>query len=262
MPDRRQTLTTLFAGLAWMVLALVPIMLLKSQIVEIRTLYVPMAGLALSLAALFGWVIASLGRWRKVAIRAALLITGAGIFVSSLAMAGLVRTYQLRWDLDQKQLSALRSAIPNLPKSNPLWLLPVALDERSVSLHVGREALLDQYLFGVFETSWSARDAIRLEYGEQDVHVVTANRWDRLRFTSVQHLEDGRVSAVTVQEKTIPVDHLLTFTYRQGRVIVLNPLVLESPDGSSSTSVHLPLAVQVRSKWLGERAVKLKLERS
>jgi len=166
----------------------------------------------------------------------------------------------LRWDLDPGQLSAFRAAIPNLPDSSPLWLLPVALDERIVSPHFGREALLDRYLFGVFEIPLSASDAIRLEYGERDIHTVAAHRWETLHVTSVQRSESGHVITVTIQGRTIPIDHLLAFTYRQGHLIVLSPLVFSSRNAGSSVVVDLPLVARVRSDGLDVQPVRFNLE--
>lgn len=260
IPSGRHAFTLVLTGLAWMGLALVPILLLKSQMVEIRTLYIPWAGLALSVAGFFGWMVGLLGRRRKVGIQVVLLIAGSFLFVSSLTMAGLVRTYQLRWELDQRQLAAFRAAVPTLPSSGPIWLLPVELDERTVSLYFGREAQLDRYLAGVFELHWSSSDAIRMEYGGREIYTVATTRWDRLHVTGVQRSKRGQVSTVTIQGKAIPVRYLLAFTYEEGHLVVLNPLEVSSPDGSSSTVVDLPLASRVARAGLRMRPVRFKLE--
>lgn len=57
MPSRLQAFTLVLAGMAWVGLALLPIVLLKSQFVLIRALYTPMAGLALGVAGFFCWIV-------------------------------------------------------------------------------------------------------------------------------------------------------------------------------------------------------------
>ena len=48
-------------------------------------------------------------------LRATLTLTGAVVFLTSLTMAGLVGTYQLRWKLDEKQVAAMRPVLASLP---------------------------------------------------------------------------------------------------------------------------------------------------
>ncbi len=247
-------------GIAWAGLGLAPLMLMKAQIVEIRTLYIPFAGVALSTAALLNALVDVLPRWRAVTTRMCLLMAGIVVFFFSITMAGLVRTYQLRWDLDQKQVAAVEPIISGVPAAQLLWLMPVTLDERIVSAYWGREAALDRYIVGVFETPWSATDAIRLRFGERDVHSVTSNRWDRLHLTSVQRPEGGQVRALMIQDVTVPVDNLVAFTYQQGQLVLLTPLEIAYSNGASSTIVDLPLANQIARTELKRQPVRLELE--
>src|SRR5262249_32406003 len=113
---------------AWMLLSMVPTLLVKSQEVSTRALYTPFAGFSLGAAAISGLVVhvCRYGRqafWgtskvhRDYLIPVVLLLTGVVLFLSSLTMAGVVRTYQLRWDLDQRQVNALRPLIQALPRA-------------------------------------------------------------------------------------------------------------------------------------------------
>ena len=261
LPSGGRAMALLPAGLAWAGLALVPIVLVKAQIVEVRTLYTPLAGLALSVAGVWVWIVRTFSRWRTAAVRAALLGTGAIICVSSIAMAGLTRTYQLRWELDQHQLAAFRQAFPDLSKPGRIWLCPVALDERTVSEYWGRPAKLDRYLVGVFEAEWGTSNAVRMAYRRDEVYAVAANRWGRLHVTAVDRSEDGRVHTVTIQGQAVPVDELLAFTYRQGRVIALSPLVLSADDGNTSTRLDLPLVAKLRSPATDVEPARLRVEK-
>ena len=258
--EGRQTFTLIVVGLAWVGLALVPLMLLKTQVVAIRTLYTPSAGLALGVAGLLSLMVDRFGRWRNQGIRAALLLTGGILFLSTLTMAGLLRTYQLRWELDQRQLAALRTSVPTLPTPGPIWFVPVALDERSVSAHIGRETKLDRYLVGVFELPWSASAALDLEYGREDINTMTVYPSNRLHLTGLHRSERGRVTSIILQGRVIDVTQLLAFTYQRGRVIVLNPLEVSSSSGSPPTAIDLPLAAQVARKGAQVQSARFSLE--
>ena len=182
------------------------------------------------------------------------------LLLSSVAMAGLVRTYQLRWELDQRQLAAFRQAFPELPSAGPIWVCPVTLDERTVSAYWGRSAKLDRYLVGVFETDWGTSSAVRMAYRKDEVSAVAANRWDRLRLTAVGRSPEGQVRTVTIQGKVVPVEELLAFTYRGGRVIGLSPLLLLSPDGRDAVMVGLPSVEKLRAPGVPVEPVRFRLD--
>ncbi len=153
-------LGVVLVGIAWLSLAFVRILLIKNQVVEICTLYIPSAGISMAVAALLCLFAESSTRWAPIIKRFGFALSGIIIFLGSLTMAGLVRTYELRWDLDQKQLAAVQPIVSNAPPGQPLWLLPIALDERTVSVSWKRDAILDLYLVGAFETFWSAADSV------------------------------------------------------------------------------------------------------
>lgn len=247
-------------GLAWVALCLLPIVLVKSQIVEIRTLYAPSAGFAMSLAALLGLAVHSLGRWRPLAVRLVVLMSGIIMFLTSLTMAGVVRTYQLRWDLDQKQLYALNPIISKLPVTQMLWLLPIGLDERSFGTDSGQNAALEAYVYGVFETPYSARDAVRLMARKQNLEAVTANRWVKPSITSI-HYSEGRPTDILVQRTLVPVQQLLPFTYQRGRVILLNPLRISSPSGKPLEIIDLPLVQELTQEGIETQPCDFQLGR-
>jgi hypothetical protein len=258
-PSLSRLFKVILFGLGWIVLGLAPIALARFQPVEIRTLYIPSAGFALAAAAFSGLIANLFGRPRAVLIRATLGLAGAIVFLSSLTMAGLVRAYELRWYLDQRQVDALGQVMPMLPRLDPVWLLPVTLDEKTVGKSGGTEGKLDVYLDGVFETPWSARDALRLKFGDRNILAVTANRWVKLHVSSVQ-TENGQPSTITIQDTTIPIEQLLAFTYRQGRLILLNPLGINTPDGKLSAIIDLPLVAKLAREGLGVEKVQFQLD--
>jgi hypothetical protein len=249
---------TVLVGLVWAGLTLVPILLVRNQIVEIRTLYPTWAGLSLSIAALMQGIVDFIGRWRLFGIRISLIIIGVILLLSSLTMAGIVRAYQLRWNLDQRQLAAFRMAIPVLPNVSPIWLLPVTLDERSVSPYIGRETLLDKYLFGVFEIPWSAAAALKMEYRRVDILAVASHRWDKLHLTGVIYSPEGNVVGLVIQNIQVPITHLIAFTYQEGHVILLNPLIIEA--NGDEIVVNLPLVTLLERPGVLVQPIHFQLE--
>lgn len=267
-----QSLIRLFLiAFAWMLLSMVPTALVKSQEVSTRALYTPFAGFALGAAAISGLLVHLFGQWRQafywearaadkdVSIRAILFIAGVVLFLCSLTTAGVVRAYELRWHLDQLQVDALGQVMPMLSRVEPVWLLPVTLDEKTVGNSGGPKGNLDRYLAGVFEVPWSARDAVRLKFGDRNIQAVTANRWAGLRVTSVDNRK-GHASTVTIQGTAIPVEHLLAFTYKQGRIILLNPLDITDPADSHSSIIELPLAAQFERTGIKTEPAHFELE--
>lgn len=251
--------STVLAGLAWAGLTLVPILLLRDQIVEVRTLYPTWAGLSIAMAAFLQGVTDLGGRWRLWIARLSLAVAGVILLVSSLTMAGMVRVYQLRWDLDQRQLAAFRSAIPALPEEGPIWLLPVTLDERSVSPTFGKEVSLDRYLLGVFETTWSASGALKIEYRQQNINAVASHRWGRLHITDLVEAASGQIEGLVVQGQEVPIRSLIAFTFREGEVILLDPLILVTSNGEE-VIVDLPLTKRYSSMGVNREAIRLPLE--
>jgi len=261
IPGSQRLARLLFVALAWILLSMVPVVLLRSQGFAIRILYTPSAGCALGAAAISGLIVNLFRQRREVFIRAILLMMGPVLFVCSLTMAGLVRTYQLRSYLDRRQLEALGPVISLLPRAETLWLLPVGLDETAVSKSWGRTGRLDEFLFGVFEISWSARDAVRLEFGGRNVQAVTSNRWEKPHMTSVLRSQDGHITTFAMQGQAVPAHELLAFTYQQDRLILLSPLELDSPDGHFSASVDLPLVAQLAQTGIKVQPCHFQLER-
>jgi hypothetical protein len=256
-PPASRLINLFLIGVGWMVLGLVPIVLVRSQSVDIRTLYVPSAGFALSAAALSGLVVNLFGKRSTSPIRVVLAFMGVVVFLTSLTMAGLVRAYQLRWYLDERQVEAMGPVVSQLSRAEPLWLLAVALDERSVSNYWGRETVLDHYLFGVFEHSWSASDAIRLRFGNREIHAVTSQHWDTLHVTAVRSSGGGHITEIVFQGEAIPIEHLVAFTFRQGELILIDPIEINDPNHDLSAVIDLPLVPQLAGTGLKIEKVEL-----
>ena len=259
IPNSQRLGKLVLISMAWILLSITPVVLLRSQGFAIRILYTPSAGLALGVAAIAGLVVNFFKR-TELSIRLALVTIGIAVFVCGLTMAGLLRTYQLRSYLDRRQIDALGQVLPFQPRTKPIWLLPVALDETTVGKSWGSKGRLDEFLFGVFEISWSARDSVRLAFGERDLHVVTSNRWEIPHMTSVQRLDNDQIVALTMQNQSVPISQLLAFTYRQGRLILLSPLKVYSMDGHLSATIDLPLVMQLAQSGFETQPCRFQLE--
>ena len=272
LPSSDRLIRLLFIASAWTLLTMVPTILVKSQEVSTRALYIPFAGFAMGAAAISGMIVNISSRCRKVfwpdrrvldgnlSTRTLLSLSGLLVLLCSFTMAGLTRAYQLRWYLDESQIEALGPVMARLSRVEPVWLFPVTLDEKTVGESGGSQGKLDMYLDGVFETPWAARDGVRLAFGDRNVQALTFNRWEKVHVTSVD-TKGGQTTTVTIRGSAIPIEHLLAFTYQHGHLILLSPLEITGSDGISSTTIYLPLATQV-ARGIETRSFHFQMDRS
>ena len=258
-PDAGAYGSLLITGVLWTALVMCPILVMRRQIVEIRTLYPAWVGLSLVIAGLLGLMVDVVSRWFPHAGRVLLLALGMVLLAHCFTMAGLVRLYDLRWRWDQDQIQAFRRAVPEIPSTEPVWLLPVTLDENCASAYLGRPTMLDRYLLGVFETPWSASGALRMEYRQQNINAVASHRWGRLHITDLVVSPTGEIERLVVQGREVPVRSLIAFTFREGEVILLDPLVLVASNGDE-VIVDLPLTKRYSSMRANREAIRLPLE--
>jgi len=258
-PDAAACGSLLITGALWAALVMCPILVVRRQIVEIRTLYPAWAGLSLAIAGLLGLITDALSRWFSHARRLVLLVLGMVLLANAFTMAGLVRLYDLRWQWDQDQIRAFRQAIPELPDAEPVWVMPVTLDEKCASAYLGRSTMLDRYLMGVFETPWSTSGALSMEYRQQNINAVASHRWDRLHFTDLVRSPSGQIESLVVQGSEVPVSSLIAFTFREGEVILLDPLVLVDSKGQEIV-LDLALAKRYSNPEADREAMRLPLD--
>lgn len=252
----------LLVGLAWMGLALVPVLFIVGLPLTSSVLLFPSAGFALALAGLLGWLVERLGPWRALAERACLLLAGGSVLFSSLAMAGLVGVYEMRWGHDRQELAGLRAAVANMPDS-PVWVAPVALDEGGANVYFGRRSILDPYLYGLFQIPWAAAPALKMEYGVEQIRVINEDAHGGVHLMGLRYAEDGAIAGLSfqgiAQAQAVPVGQLLAFTYRGGRVILFDHMSVTMPDGAKS-ELDLPLAGELAQSQVPFRTWNIKLE--
>lgn len=230
-------------GLAWFALALAPVLFISGLGVSSRVMLFPSAGLALAVAGLVGWLLQKAGARRDWVWNAVLVVMAVFVFVNALALAGMVRVYQLRWARDQQHLDALRRALPILP-SEPVWLLAHALDQTIVQSEFGRATALENLLYALFDTPWAADRALWLAYESERIELIDKDNFGKSHVVGVEldDAGDGVESIVfqgTIQMQTIPVTRLLAFTYRANGFEWFDPLTLTHAE--KSYRVPLPL---------------------
>lgn len=254
------SLALLGIGLAWFALALAPVLFISGLGVSSRVMLFPSAGLALAAAGLVGWLMDKAGARRNLVWNAVLVVLAVFVFSNALALAGILRVYQLRWARDQEQLTALRDALPTLPPKR-VWILAHALDQTIVQPEFGRVTGLENLLYALFDTPWAADRALWLAYGSERIELIDKDNFGKSHVVGVELDAAGaQVQSIvfqgTIQIQTVPVTHLLAFTYRANGFGWLDPLTLTHPE--KAYRVSLPMIEQMRD--VPRREAKLGIE--
>ncbi len=131
-------------------------------------------------------------------------------------------------------------AVPqrNLPDNTVLTR--IELDERLFGGYDG----LSQMLSGVFQTSWSACDALRGLYRRADVAAVGVTGWT-LHPVHYEGWGSDGVERIVVAGVRVPVDRAVPFAYRDGRVTIIESLSISQ--GGQRHHVVFPRAQQAAS---------------
>jgi hypothetical protein len=237
-PTYRTGLILLCMGLTWALVAfLFPYTLAKSQMFERRYVYFPTAGLSIAFGAL-AWIIAKKLRSRVVS-KALIGLAGIILLVTSITMTGFSKAYATRAQLDQAQLTALRQVVPSQSLPNGSFIVPLHMDERLYKT----DDIMSLLVFGIFETPWAAQRALEAVYDRSDILPIVSNRWGPTVFS----YEAKRLSPnqLYIQGKEAAIDKTLIFTYQQGKVAVIEHLVLIDAQGLQSI-IEFPIAQQLR----------------
>lgn len=229
------------AGLATFLAAWLPIYVMDRQVVELRTCYVPLMGLAVALGAFVDAVIAS--ESRGVTPRSASLpCTLVGVLTLALALTGAVslvgwqRYFQRRSELDRGVIAQLRALFPSPPASAVL----VPLRTADAGAATGRP-LFDRARLGIFESVWSAPAGARLALRRADAYATAANPWapaalDRpdehgVRWTGPLMTPAPDLAVDPEGGVQIPWDRAIPFTTdADGTVRPVRRLIVEQPD--------------------------------
>jgi hypothetical protein len=230
----RRTLVLLMVGCVWYYSAFVPALITRDQIVQSRMLYYPWVGLSYVFSAGVALLTTKLHRYASIALA---VLLGCLFALQIPVMAGFGQVYRLRYEHDQRQLTAMASAVSHLP-AGPVFLLPWQLDENFVPGHESLERLF----FGVFETDWSAASSMRMLYRKPEVKAAAGSRWTNLTFEGVRG--EGAEAELIINDRTLPANQTLAFSYRDGQVVLYDQFIVKNPDGHIAV-IELPLAREV-----------------
>lgn len=82
----------------------------------------------------------------------------------------------------------------------------------------------------------------------------------RLHVTSVLHSDQGSTTRLVIQGENVPAEGLVAFTYRQGGIILLNPIEIKASGLPLPGAVDLPLVAELTRTGLKVEKVQFQLE--
>jgi hypothetical protein len=237
-PHWRTVVLVVTLGVVWLAATLVfPSALVRDQGLASRLVYFPLAGAALVLGALAALI--ARGRWAALAERCALAWGGAAMLFCAVAMVGYAEVYAARSALDRQQVGALVEALPPSALPSDTHFVPILLQERPF----GRSEGLSGSTTALFEVRDVAETVLRDAYGRRNLRVVTTDRRSLLHF-EYRGGVDLRQRRLSIQDEPVPLDRTVPFTYRDGRVLLVETLEIRPPDASSYT-IEFPLVRQL-----------------
>ena len=170
-----------FFGLAIAVLAWIPVVLVKSQTVDARLLYFPLAGVLMATCAVLD----------RAAVKLEAIAGGSAVFKTLIGLPGLAAAVagavclaaiqfnlQQRFRMDQDEVRQLRQLVPSPPPRSVL--MPLRID--NTASHTGRYHF-DEFAIGGFATFWSAEAMVQQAYHRRDISSTYYLRWGPLPIT-------------------------------------------------------------------------------
>lgn len=166
------------AGLAIYLCAWLPIIAIDGQRVELRTLYVPMLGVAIAAAAVAEWIAGRLdhGTARvSKGVRATMIgvVALAGI-AGAIGMIGFQAQFRGNAAIDRRTVEQLRDLMPT-PPQNTIFL-PLVLEARGAA--TGRERY-DHAIHGAFETPYCCAAIVQWVFHRADTLGAPTPWWMR-----------------------------------------------------------------------------------
>lgn len=258
LPPRRAWLVV--TGLLMFLGAWLPVFAIHGQGVDFRTLYFPLIGLAIVLAALLDALLAAvrarIAQATLIALAAAVLVPA--VLLSTVVLIGAQTMWQRRARIDQSELAQLRQLIPDPPRD--AFFVPIELAAQPASLNL---PWFDRFRLGVFQTDWSSRAAIRRAFQRADVRAIARQSWRPYGLTPTPAgLLLARGVKAELEPQTdgpdgalIPHDRLIPFVEGpKGQIKLVRELVFQSPDGTS-TSLSIPSVQSLVEKGLVRRGL-------
>lgn len=226
----------------WVLAALLPGIPLTNQGLQSRMLYIAMAGVAVASAAFVWGVIVLLPEWLAPLRRAMLLIPATAMIFSTILMVGSCQLYKLRWQEDTRQVNALLEVVkPPLPQDNITFITPLPSDYYLVDPSSPKVGILNNLMLGVFDISWACEPVTQMAYRQETTTCINRNHWLEPLHVTLTPAADGTPAMLQVEYHQAPLDTFLAFTYHNGRVVLLNPLIVKGANGQVQQTIDLPL---------------------
>lgn len=216
-------------GLVAAVLTLLfPSVLISNLQLEYRLLYAPGVGLCAAAGVALALIATPApGRTGDAIV---LLVAGIAMFVASLTMVGVADAYAQRAQLDAAEAMAFRRALPSSELPPRVVLVPVDTEPQLRSTTFG------MMLIGLFNDPFVGRGLVDPLYPNSRFQWVDMNYWSGIAFD--RRGDGGLLEAGGVP---LPPDDSVVFTYRNGKVVLMDQITLVSSDGSRTAYVF-PLA--------------------
>ncbi len=251
----------LFAIVA-MILALVPVLVVRGAGLPPRLMYFPVALTLIPLALLFDVAITMFPRGSRLVKSSLAIASALGALAGSVMLMGVQASMHRRSERDLAEIASLRTFVPNPPPGTlfmPIRIVPNPADPHSDRLQGSFQS--------IWESPWAVNTHIKHIYGRSDVNACALYKFNQssaiVRLgdpTSISwghyvwHLPTPRA------ERTCPdfaQDHIVPFIVDgAGRVILVDRVTSVHPDGSPA-ALDFPLAQQAAANGAPTRQVPL-----
>jgi len=245
-----------FIGILWIFASLIPGTVIRGQILEWRMLYYALAGLAVVIGGItWGGLVLSqnMPSWVRRTFLALPLSTA---ILATITMLGYAEVYRLRSQLDQQQITELVSVVTPQSLTSDTTFIPINPSIKITKNDPSVITVHDRVLFGVFEIHWAGKSALRMAYRRPDIDVVATHHWTTpMAFRLVESPEGMMI--LKVNDRLVPLKKALPFTYRNGRAVLLSPLILVAPDGTVVDSIDIPLVEIYRAEGAPTESIQV-----
>ena len=223
---------------------LLPSILLSNEHGSPRMAYLPGISFALTL----GFSMAVITQWfhnpkfTKAILAASLCL----VFALTLRTFGYTKMYQLRQELDQRQILRLKEAIPPaLVGNRGVTFLPISISDEFIDYHIKTNPR--HILLGAFTSPNSVLPVLQDLYADA-VNVIRP-RYGEMRWRIEVEADAKTMSVLGLQSdgvRTVSSDDVIIFRYRKDGVIdVVDRLSYQSETGDTVLSVEFPWATLI-----------------
>lgn len=219
---------------------LFPSVLMSDEHGSRRLAYLP----GISFALFLGFVIAAIRqRWCSQKLTKIILaISLTLVLILTLRTLGYTRMYQLRQELDQQQILALKAAVPpSLIANHSVTFMPISVSEEFVDYRVNSNPR--HIMIGGFTSPNSVGAILKSIYTDAVVDVVRP-RYGNLRWRIEPSKNEETLSILGYQpdgSRMVSREELIIFRYRKdGLIDIVDNISYKSQSGDTDLSISFP----------------------